>query len=42
MRQEHGEDVLALMWAIKQAYDPANILNPGKVLPVLENTPSIG
>lgn len=42
MRQEHGEDVLAMMWAIKQAYDPANILNPGKVLPVLGNSPAIG
>lgn len=34
MRQEHGEDALALMWALKRAYDPDNILNPGKVLPV--------
>jgi D-lactate dehydrogenase (cytochrome) len=42
MRQEHGDDVLALMWAIKRAYDPNNILNPGKVLPVLGNSPSIG
>ncbi|MFO7746702.1 MAG: FAD-linked oxidase C-terminal domain-containing protein, partial [Orrella sp.] len=33
MRQEHGEDALALMWALKRAYDPDNILNPGKVLP---------
>lgn len=42
MRQEHGDDVLALMWAIKRAYDPSNILNPGKVLPALGNSPSIG
>ena len=42
MRQEHGEDVLALMWAIKRAYDPSNILNPGKVLPILGNSPAIG
>jgi D-lactate dehydrogenase (cytochrome) len=42
MRQEHGDDALALMWAIKRAYDPSNILNPGKVLPVLGNAPPIG
>lgn len=33
MREEHGHDALALMWALKRAYDPKNILNPGKVLP---------
>lgn len=33
MQQEHGRDALALMWALKRAYDPKNILNPGKVLP---------
>ena len=37
MRQEHGEDALALMWALKKAYDPLNILNPGKVLPEPSN-----
>ena len=37
MRQEHGEDALALMWALKKAYDPLNILNPGKVLPSPSN-----
>jgi len=42
MRQEHGDDALALMWAIKKAYDPDNILNPGKVLPTLGKSPSIG
>ena len=33
MHQEHGHDALELMWALKRAYDPKNILNPGKVLP---------
>jgi len=33
MGEEHGEDALALMRQIKQAFDPLNILNPGKVLP---------
>jgi D-lactate dehydrogenase (cytochrome) len=42
MRDEHGEAALELMWALKRAYDPANILNPGKVLPVLRNTPDLG
>ncbi|MCD8494382.1 MAG: FAD-binding protein [Burkholderiaceae bacterium] len=35
MHEEHGEAALELMWALKRAYDPGNILNPGKVLPVL-------
>lgn len=35
MHEEHGQAALELMWALKRAYDPANILNPGKVLPVL-------
>jgi D-lactate dehydrogenase (cytochrome) len=34
MQQEHGQDALDLMWALKRAYDPKNILNPGKMLPV--------
>lgn len=33
MREEHGEDALALMRSLKAAFDPRNILNPGKVLP---------
>lgn len=32
LAQEHGEDALALMRQLKQAWDPLNILNPGKVL----------
>ena len=32
MRAEHGEAV-ELMRAIKQALDPRNLMNPGKVLP---------
>ncbi|MDE2594173.1 MAG: FAD-binding protein [Burkholderiales bacterium] len=31
--QEHGEDAVALMRQLKQAWDPLNILNPGKVIP---------
>ncbi|MEM7336146.1 MAG: FAD-linked oxidase C-terminal domain-containing protein, partial [Chloroflexota bacterium] len=32
MAQEHGEEALHVMRTIKQALDPQNILNPGKVL----------
>ena len=32
MVHEHGEDALDLMRSLKQAFDPKNILNPGKVL----------
>ncbi len=32
MAQEHGEDVLDLMRSLKKAFDPNNILNPGKIL----------
>jgi len=33
MYEEHDHAALELMWALKRAYDPGNILNPGKVLP---------
>jgi D-lactate dehydrogenase (cytochrome) len=33
--QEHGEGV-EVMRAIKQALDPQNIMNPGKVVPGIE------
>lgn len=33
LTQEHGESGVALMRALKRAFDPHNILNPGKVLP---------
>ena len=33
METEHGRDALNLMSALKQAFDPHNILNPGKVIP---------
>jgi D-lactate dehydrogenase (cytochrome) len=42
MHDEHGEAALELMWALKKAYDPDNILNPGKVLPPLGNSPNFG
>ena len=29
---EHGEDALDLMRSLKMAFDPHNILNPGKML----------
>lgn len=32
MAQEHGEDALALMRSLKHAFDPNNILNPGKII----------
>lgn len=32
MAHEHGEDVLDLMRSLKNAFDPNNILNPGKIL----------
>jgi len=33
MSLEHGENGLALMSGLKKAFDPNNILNPGKMLP---------
>jgi D-lactate dehydrogenase (cytochrome) len=33
MALEHGEDALSVMRAIKQAIDPDNLMNPGKILP---------
>ena len=33
MRAEHGEAAVETMRAIKQALDPGNVMNPGKVLP---------
>jgi D-lactate dehydrogenase (cytochrome) len=33
MAQEHGEAALDVMRAVKQALDPENLMNPGKVLP---------
>lgn len=33
MQAEHGQDALDLMRSLKQAFDPHDILNPGKILP---------
>lgn len=33
MLAEHGPDALDLMQVLKQAFDPHNILNPGKIIP---------
>jgi D-lactate dehydrogenase (cytochrome) len=33
MAPEHGEAALDIMRAIKRAIDPANLMNPGKILP---------
>lgn len=33
MESEHGSNALDLMRALKQAFDPHDILNPGKILP---------
>jgi D-lactate dehydrogenase (cytochrome) len=33
MEREHGADVWNLMGAIKATFDPAGILNPGKLVP---------
>jgi D-lactate dehydrogenase (cytochrome) len=34
LREEHGDDALDLMARLKRAFDPLNILNPGKVIRV--------
>jgi D-lactate dehydrogenase (cytochrome) len=33
MKAEHGSGALGVMHAIKQAIDPQNLMNPGKMLP---------
>jgi D-lactate dehydrogenase (cytochrome) len=33
MKSQHGAGALALMRLIKQAIDPDNLMNPGKMLP---------
>jgi D-lactate dehydrogenase (cytochrome) len=33
MLAEHGQDALDLMGSLKKAFDPHNILNPGKIIP---------
>jgi len=34
LKAEHGETAIGAMWAIKQAFDPHGIMNPGKILPL--------
>jgi D-lactate dehydrogenase (cytochrome) len=34
LRDEHGDDALDLMARIKRAFDPLNIMNPGKIVRV--------
>ena len=36
LEAEHGPAAIGVMWAIKRALDPQNLMNPGKVLPILE------
>ena len=31
MVEEHGEDAIGVMRSIKQALDPKNLMNPGKI-----------
>jgi D-lactate dehydrogenase (cytochrome) len=34
LAQEHGEEAIELMRAVKRAFDPLNIMNPGKTVPL--------
>lgn len=36
MRDQHGDDAIAAMQAIKRALDPSNIMNPGKLVPGMD------
>jgi D-lactate dehydrogenase (cytochrome) len=37
LEAEHGRDAINVMWAIKKALDPDDLMNPGKVLPRIAN-----
>ena len=41
LMEELGSDTVELMWTIKQAIDPLDIMNPGKVGPSRPSIPAV-
>lgn len=41
MAAEHGEEALAIMRSLKKAFDPHDILNPGKTIPAVSQVPGV-
>ncbi|WP_397475401.1 FAD-binding oxidoreductase [Pusillimonas sp.] len=41
MAAEHGEEALEIMRSLKRAFDPHDILNPGKTIPAAPEVPSV-